>query len=252
MKMHILSGGRLRMRRSVFYPQASREETVELPVSCILLKHAQGVVLFDTGCHPQVATEAEARWGSMAHFMTPLFEPQYTLVAQLPLAGVGVDDIDVVVCSHLHVDHCGCNSFFPKATVIAHARELEAARAPDSAAQGYLPVEWDHGAIDTIDGQRDLFGDGRITLIPMPGHTPGMTTAHVVLDSDGAFLLASDAAAVRQNLVDEHAPRNSWDAALATSALAEIARIEKAGATVIFGHDDEQYRGLRKGEAFYA
>ena len=251
MRMHILAGGRLRMRRNVYYPDAPKEEKVELPVSCVLLKHSQGAVLFDTGCHPDVATDAETRWGPMARALVPMFERQDTVVSQLPLAGVTADDIDMVVCSHFHPDHCGCNSFFPRATVIAHAKELEAARAQGAEAVGYLPVEWDHGTIETFEGEKDLFGDGRITLIPMPGHTPGMTTAHVVLDRDGAFLLASDAAAVRQNLVDRHAPKNSWDVALTVRALEEIGRLEKAGATVIFGHDEAQHRDLRKGAESY-
>ena len=121
MRMHLLSGGRLRMRRSVYYPAADRSETMDLPVSCALLKHQQGLVLFDTGCHPSVATQAEARWGSLAHLMVPIFAEQDAVISQLPLAGVAADDIDVVICSHLHPDHCGCNVFFPRATVMAQA-----------------------------------------------------------------------------------------------------------------------------------
>ena len=58
MKMHALSGGRVRMRKSVYVPDADRSETIELPVSCFLLRHPQGNVLFDTGCHPSVAGES--------------------------------------------------------------------------------------------------------------------------------------------------------------------------------------------------
>src|ERR1700760_2460860 len=118
MKMHMLSGGRVRYPRGIYYPGAPREEMVELPVSCALLKHKQGLVLFDTGCHPSVVTNAEARWGGLARLMEPIFTEQEAVISQLPLAGVTAGDIDVVVCSHLHPDHCGCNVFFPGATVI--------------------------------------------------------------------------------------------------------------------------------------
>ena len=47
MKMHLLSGGRLRMRKSVYFPDAERSESVELPVSCALFRHSQGNVLFE-------------------------------------------------------------------------------------------------------------------------------------------------------------------------------------------------------------
>ena len=48
MRMHMLSGGRPRMSRRTYYPDAERGETFELPVSCVLLRHAQGNVLFAT------------------------------------------------------------------------------------------------------------------------------------------------------------------------------------------------------------
>lgn len=253
MKMHLLSGGRLRMRRSVYYPDASREETMDLPVSCAVLKHQQGVALFDTGCHPSVATNAEARWGSLARLLRPIFAEQETLVRQLPLAGVEASDVDVVVCSHLHPDHCGCNVFFPNATVLAHASEIAAARAGNAVSQGYLEVEFDHpNPITPVEDQHDLFGDGRVTLLHVPGHTPGMMAAHVALDRDGAFLLASDAVAVRAHLDQRYAPKNTWNVEQAIASIAAIVRLQQSGATVLFGHDAEQWAGLRTGAEPYA
>lgn len=252
MKMHLLSGGRLRMRRDIYYREAAREETVELPVSCTLLKHRQGLVLFDTGCHPSVATDAEARWGSLAKSVVPIFSEQETLMAQLPLAGVTPGDIDVVVCSHLHPDHCGCNVFFPMATVLAQAAEVAAANADNALSRGFLPVEWKLATpIEEISGERDLFGDGRITLLPMPGHTPGIMVAHVVLDRDGAFVLASDAVAVGAHLDELYTPKNTWNVDLAMASLEAITRLRQDGATILFGHDDAQWAGLRKGVDFY-
>lgn len=248
MQMHILSGGRLRMRRGVYYPDAPAGESVELPVSCVLLKHPQGVVLFDTGCHPSVLADAEARWGTLARFMAPIFTAGDTLLAQLPLAGVAPGDVDVVVCSHLHPDHCGCNEFFPRATVLAQAAEIAAARAPNAVGQGFLAREWDAGApLEPVEGERDLFGDGRITLLPMPGHTPGSMVAHVVLDRDGAFVLAADAVAVRAHLDRRFTPKNTWNVEAAMASLAAIGRLEQAGATVICGHDAAQWATMRTG-----
>ena len=66
MKMHMLSGGRLRMRKSIYFPDADRAEMIDLPVSCALMRHSQGNVLFDTGCHPTIAENPEARWGAAA------------------------------------------------------------------------------------------------------------------------------------------------------------------------------------------
>ena len=253
MKMHILSGGRLRMRRNIYDLDAPRDETFELPVSSYLLRHRHGNVLFDTGCHPDAATGAEARWGAMVRAMTPIFAAEDSVVHQLPRLGLACEDIDVVVCSHLHPDHCGCTAFFPQATVIAHEAEIAAARAPAASSHGYFPVEWDDPRhIESLTGQRDLFGDGRITLLPMPGHTAGMTVAHVVLDRDGAFLLASDAAPLKHTLDTLTAPRNSWDVEQTLASLRAIADIARDGTRIIHGHDDEQLRGMRQGADGYA
>jgi len=248
MKMHLLSGGRVRMRKSIFLPDAERDTTIELPVCCALLRHGAGNVLFDTGCHPAVATEAAARWGGLAKLMTPIMPPGDNVVNALGSIGLQCDDIDVVVCSHLHPDHCGCNSFFKRASFIIHAEEVAAARAPGAMASGYLAAEWEQGTPpDLLDGERDLFGDGRIVLIPLPGHTPGTTGALVALDRAGTFLLASDTVSLRSTLDSGVVPKNTWNAAALVKSLAEVRRIEASGAKVLCSHDDAQWAGLRKG-----
>jgi N-acyl homoserine lactone hydrolase len=252
MKMHVLSGGRLRMRKSVYVPDAERSESIDLPVSCYLLRHEQGNVLFDTGCHPSVHDNAEARWGGMARFMVPIGTHDQNVVDQLALAGLQPDDIDVVVNSHFHSDHCGCNEFFKKATVICHAAELATASAEDGPQRGYLPTDWKQPMpIETLDSQRDLFNDGRIVLLPLPGHTVGMTAALVALGRSGSFLLASDAVPLRHNLEQDAHPKNTWDVEQSARSMEEVRRLAASGSTVLYGHDDQQWQTLKTGAEFY-
>jgi glyoxylase-like metal-dependent hydrolase (beta-lactamase superfamily II) len=251
MKMHALSGGRLRMRKSIYLPDAVRQGTIELPVSSFLIRHHHGNVPFDTGCHPSVAEHAEQRWGGMAKLMTPIFGPQENVLTGLQQLGFDPEDVDLVISSHLHPDHCGCNAFFANATILCHRKELEAARKPEVEKAGYLEVEWKHGQIETIDGQRDLFGDDRLILIPLSGHTPGTTGALVTLDRSSQFLLASDTVSLRATLDRDIVPRNTWNPDLLRKSFAEIRRIEAAGATVICGHDAAQWANLRKGADAY-
>jgi glyoxylase-like metal-dependent hydrolase (beta-lactamase superfamily II) len=250
--MHILSGGRLRLKKSIYLPDADRSETIDVPVSSVLLRHGQANVLFDTGCHPSVAGNAAARWGEMARAIRPIMGPGDNVIAGLEALGLRPDDIDVVVNSPFHPDHCGCNAFFRKATIVVHSLELEAVRAPGSVAFGYIPADWDHPmSIETIDAQRDLFGDGRVVLIPLPGHTPGLIGALAALDRSGAFVLASDAVSLRASLDRDIVPRNTHNADDFLRSLAEIRRLEKDGATVLCGHDAEQWQSLRKGAEAY-
>ena len=81
-------------------------------------------------------------------------------------------------------------------------------------------AEWvNDRPIEAIAGERDLFGDGRIVLIPLSGHTPGSIGAHVTLDRSGAFLLASDTVSLRATLDRGIVPRNTWNA----DALVQVA-----------------------------
>jgi glyoxylase-like metal-dependent hydrolase (beta-lactamase superfamily II) len=252
MKMHMLSGGHLRGRRSTYFPDAADGETIELPVSCVLLRHTQGNVLFDTGCHPSIADDAEARWGSLAKLLIPIMTREDTVPVGLKAIGLSPGDIDVVICSHLHTDHCGCNAFFGKATVIVHAQEIEIAKSADAARRGYFDVDWDCGSkLQVISDQLDVMGDGRIVLVPLPGHTPGMMGALVELDRSERFLLASDALSVRENLDRDIIPRNTWNAEHCARSFDEIRRLERAGYTVICGHDALQWEQLRKGADAY-
>ena len=252
MKMHLLPSGRLRMRKSIFVPTAEKAETIELPVSSALLRHSQANVLFDTGCHPDVPENPEARWGGLARLMTPIMQPGEHVLTGLAGLGLTPDNIDIVINSHLHPDHCGCNAFFRKATFICHAEELAAARAPNAEASGYLATEWDLPMpIDPIQGQHDIFGDGRIVLVPLPGHTPGSVGALTQLDRSGTFLLAGDTVSLRETLDTGVIPRNTWNADALANSLDEVRRIEAAGATIVCSHDAQQWDRMRKGADAY-
>jgi N-acyl homoserine lactone hydrolase len=252
MKLNFLAAGRLRMRKSTYVPDADRSEIIDLPVSSALIRHKQGNVLFDTGCHPSIIDNPEQRWGSLAKYIKPIMSADETLLPSLACVGLGPDDVDIVVNSHFHPDHCGCNQFFKRATILAHAREVEAAKAPNAEAAGYLQADWDYGKpIETVTGEKDLFGDSSVVLVPLPGHTPGTLGALVSLDRDGQFLLASDSVSLRQSLDTDIAPRNTWNVEEQLKTFEEVRRIERAGATVICGHDDQQWQSLRKGNEGY-
>ena len=248
MKMHLLPCGRLRMRKNIFIPAADRAETIELQVSSALLRHGQGNVLFDTGCHPSVPENPESRWGGLARLMVPIMQPGEHVLTGLTSLGLTPDDIDVVINSHLHPDHCGCNAFFRKATFLVHAEELATARSPDSENAGYLAADWDQPMpFDEISGQRDVFGDGRIELLPLPGHTPGSIGALAHLDHSGTFLLVGDTVSLRETLDTGIIPLNTWNADALANSLDEVRRIEASGAAILCSHDAAQWERLRKG-----
>lgn len=251
-RLHVLSGGSIKLKKGVFTPGRDDERVVDTPVLCFLIRHPQGNVVFDTGCHPAVATDPAGRWGGLARAFVPSFTADRAIVGELARIGVAPDDIDLVINSHLHMDHSGGNEFFARAEAIVHARELVTARDPALEGKGYFRADWDHGRPwREIHGEVDVFGDGRLVLIPCPGHTPGMTIAIVRLDRTGTVLLASDAVIVRENLDEELVPRNAWDVEHLLRGVKEIRRWQSNGAFVVFGHDMDQWPQLKKGAEAY-
>lgn len=252
MKMHVLDGGRLRMRKRIYVPDADKSETIDLPVIAVLFVHEKGHVLYDTGCHPSVTSDAEARWGKLAQVMTPIGAHSSNVVDALAELGLSPDDIDVVVNSHFHPDHCGCNEFFRKARFICHEAELAAAKADGAEMQGYLRVEWDHPMpMMAVGDGHDVLDDGRLVTVELPGHTPGLMGLLAKLDQTGEVLLVSDAVSLRRNLDNDEVPRNAVDGDALLRSYEKIRRYEAGGAMVICGHDDAQWQALRKGADGY-
>jgi N-acyl homoserine lactone hydrolase len=158
----------------------------------------------------------------------------------------------VVINSHLHPDHCGCNEFFRRAQFICHEAEIAAATAKNAQGQGYIAHEWQLPMpITPVSGPHDVLGDSRLVTIPLPGHTPGSMGLRASLHRDGDWLLASDAVSLMRHLDRDEAPRNTWNAEKLHASYAEIRAIRDQGAQVVCGHDDAQWQTLRKGADAY-
>lgn len=155
----------------------------------------------------------------------------------LAAAGLGFDDIDFVLCTHLHVDHVGWNTrlrdgrwvpSFPKARYIFgqteydHAAAQHAASANAHFADSVVPV-MEAGQAELV-GPEFTIGD-HLRLLPTPGHTPG----HVAV----ALGKGSDLAVVTGDLL--HSPIQAafpelssvWDADPALAAASRRGLLER-------------------------
>jgi glyoxylase-like metal-dependent hydrolase (beta-lactamase superfamily II) len=133
------------------------------------------VILVDT-CLGNDKPRARAEWH---------MKSDATYIAGLAAVGLSVDDIDYVLCTHLHGDHVGWNTrrvdgrwvpTFPKARYVFGRREVAATEAlhrvtPSAAyADSVLPVV-EAGRAELVDDDHRL-GD-HVRLLPTPGHTDG-------------------------------------------------------------------------------
>lgn len=165
---------------------------ISAPVPSFLIRHERGLVLFDTGLDPEAAGEPERVYGPIAEFMGMEFSHEQRIDEQLGRYGFETGDVTHVVISHAHLDHTGGMRLFPAATFYMGLADLRYVFWPDPAlgvACRWSDIEPVRGARwRPVTGDLDLFGDGSIVLLSMPGHTPGNYSLLVRLESRTVIL----------------------------------------------------------------
>jgi 4-pyridoxolactonase len=182
------------------------------------------------------------------------------------------DDIQYVINSHYHFDHCGGNKHFRKACTVCHTRELEASGncqpfehlgysdlsfAPNLAAQRGLKLPPDP-ALDLYTPRFEtLTGDQEIAkglwLFETPGHTAGHYSLMVELANRRPMIFTADACYSRKNMDMMCISSFHLDP---TASLASMNRLKalaaKYDAELFYSHDLESFKTYRTGPAFYA
>ena len=213
----------------------------EFAVWNLLIDHPDGLVLWDTGSHPE-ATDG--------YWPAPLFEAfahhdaaERDLDTALGDHGFTVEDVDAVVVSHLHLDHAGGLYRFAGTDVpiYVHAEELKFAYYSAKTTEGsvaYWAQDFDHDLNwQVVHGDRTLF-DG-IELLHLPGHTPGLLGAQIDTVA-GPLLVVGDEAYLEANYEAGRSMAASllWDNRAWADSLERCREIERrTGADVLLGHD---------------
>jgi len=217
------------------------EGKVRLPIPCYLIEHPKGTLLFDTGMHPNCQRDPVAQVGPrLGQLFSFDYSPGEEVSARLKALGRDPADIDLIINSHLHFDHVGGNAQIPNATMLVQKRDWEAGMDPDmAAARGFNRREFDVGhKVKVVDGEHDVFGDGRIVCLPTPGHTPGHQSLKLRLES-GDVVLAADACYFCRTLKERRLPQRVYDREQMHASLDRLAKLQAGGARIFVGHDIE-------------
>jgi len=220
---------------------------VDVPTHCVLVETDEGKLLWDTSC-PE---DWEDRWkptGLQDFFPYDKAGPDDYLDSRLNQMGVGLDEIDYVVLSHLHFDHAGNAQMFKNtgAKLICSDKEKEFALNFEGDFNGaHLKADYEGLNWETVSGDVDLLPG--VTLIQTPGHTVGCMSMQVDLPDSGPMIFTSDAVYMGDSYGPPAAPAaivnnlEQW-----FSSVEKLRGIqERTGAKMIFGHDANQIHELR-------
>jgi glyoxylase-like metal-dependent hydrolase (beta-lactamase superfamily II) len=264
-QLHRLSDGHFRMDGGAIFgvvPRVMWEKLktpdalnrVQLATNCLLVRTPDANILVEAGVGPKLIDKERENFA---------YEREPGLPDSLRSAGLVPEDIDLVILSHLHFDHCGAlvvpgsdgelTPLFPRATHVVQARELEAWRHPDPRSKAsYKPenlgvLEEAHRLL-VVDGDADVAPGIRVRVTG--GHTAGHQAVYV-RDQEQTVVFVGDFLLIRAFL------KLNWVSALDLFPLEAMERkasfLQEAAQErqlIWFYHETDQMLGYWTKEGF--
>jgi N-acyl homoserine lactone hydrolase len=214
------------------------------PYFVYVITHPRGTVLFDTGIHPAMGVDPVARLGPAAAAFDTRIGPEDHIDACLGRIGLAPRDIDLVIVSHLHFDHAGGLEWLAHAPVLVQREELNFARNPPVYQRLiYVADDFEHGLQwRELDGDHDVFGDGRLLAVSTPGHSRGHQSLMVKLDSGQTVFLLADATYLLAKMRERALPGILWSPDAMVASWERIEALEREHDAMLIATHDLDYR----------
>jgi glyoxylase-like metal-dependent hydrolase (beta-lactamase superfamily II) len=256
-KLYRLDCGRsLANDESVWTPGENIGRDIEFSSTCWLIKHGGDWLLWDTGV-PEATLNDPRGWSTLPSLI--VYHLDKSLLGQLAAIGLEPGDIGRVAISHTHGDHIGNVGLFPDATIVMQRAEYTWIHSADGTnanvnqlmalARTLLGRPKN---LQLIDGDSDVFGDGSVTLIATPGHTPGHQSLLVHLRNSGFILLSGDIAHSEENFAKDIVPSLNTNKVESVASMEKVRRLIRVyNAKLFINHDKSQTDTLKLLPAFY-
>ncbi len=265
MKVYILDNGILEFDANCLVNFTTRATSVnktpvhkwiKIPIYAVLIDHPQAKILYDTGC---ASNSMEGKWPEYHTIEnTYTFTEDQRFDNQLQKAGFKPEDIDIVVMSHMHLDHAGNLDMFKHADVYVHKEDFANGlvvthKSPDpNTYGGYIRADLEVPCnFKLVEDEFELVPG--VQILNLPGHSPGVLGLMVHLKNSGTLIFPSDALYSRENYGPP--PRISgifYDSINFFKTIEKIRKLEKKyDAQVMFSHDIGFFQTMKLTPGYY-
>ena len=226
-------------------PGLNEGKAMDFVDSCYLIKHSsKGWFLWDTGIADAVAAMPNGLVPADPKAVT--WRRPKTLAAQLEQLGLKPDDVKAMAVSHTHPDHTGNVELFPQAMLYVQKAEYDWPGANNE--PRFKPSH----PVELLAGDKDVFGDGSVTILSTPGHTPGHQSLLVKLPKTGAVVLSGDAVHFKDNWDNRRVPSMNANKDRSAASMQKIAdTLVKEKAQLWINHDKAQRDSQKMAPEFY-
>jgi glyoxylase-like metal-dependent hydrolase (beta-lactamase superfamily II) len=241
---------------SVWTPGENVGRDIEFSSTCWLIKHGREWLLWETGV-PEATLNDPQGWSTLPKLI--VYHLDKSVTAQLAEIGLKPGEIGRVAISHTHGDHIGNVGLFPDSTIVMQRAEYSWIHSPngpnDNVNQLMALARKLLGTpkkLQLIDGDTDVFGDGSVTLVSTPGHTPGHQSLLVHLRNSGFIILSGDVVHLEGNFFENIVPSLNTNKAESIASMDKVRLLMATHkATLFINHDKSQSDGLKLLPAFY-
>lgn len=232
MKIHLLCDGFFTLDKSLVVYMKYMGQPYDAALKPLLVLTDNGEkVLIDTGIGE--LPEAQRK------FFPVKRRSDEILTAQLLKHDLSPEDIDIVINTHLHFDHCGNNRLFRQSRFIVQQAELRYAYEPERFQQvAYARELFDVEGlnIEAVNGQGQVC-EG-VSVLPTSGHSIGHQSIIIQGEDKRKYVYCGDAAPIRENLERRNIPGILYNAHEALESIDRLRKIENA--VYIYAHDNQQ------------
>jgi len=241
---------------SVWTPGENVGRSIEFSSACWLIKRGSEWLLWDTGV-PEAALNDPKGWSTLPKLI--VYHLDKALTAQFAEIGLKPRDSARVAISHTHGDHIGNVGLFPNSTILMQQAEyswIHSRNGPNDNVNQLMALArkllGTPKNLQLIDGDTDVFGDGSVTLVSTPGHTPGSQSLLVHLKNSGFIILSGDVVHLEENFEKNIVPSLNTNKAESIASMEKIRQmIATYKATLFINHDKKQTDKLKLVPAFY-